>query len=90
MCDCRDEIEKKIVENYSIQHPEATEIKSSLKGYGFGMRGDRIIARPLMPFEITASLPLKKGGRKNKKISGSMFFSFCPFCGEKIMKEDAV
>ena len=37
-----------------------------------------------MEYEEFAYVPIKKGGEKPKKQRGNMFFSFCPFCGEKI------
>lgn len=85
-CNCKKEIEAKLLAKAIAQYPEATEHKASLsKGYSLiidKQSGEcRDVAR--MPLEITAMFPLRNGNVKSKTIKMSMFFSFCPFCGVK-------
>ena len=84
MCDCKKELEAKLTERYRAQEPDAREHKVALQGYGIALVGNTMLLRGLMPYETFARVPLSKGGEKPKKTKGSMFFSFCPFCGEKV------
>jgi len=82
-CNCRDELEAKLVENFKAHAPEATDHKAKLRGYGFALIGNRMEMRGYMEVEAKATYQLKKGGSKEKTIKQSMFFSYCPFCGAK-------
>lgn len=84
MCDCRKDLEQKLTERYQAQEPTARDHKVTLQGYGLTLTGNKFMERGYMPYETFAYVPLKKGGEKPKKTTGSMFFSFCPFCGEKV------
>lgn len=84
MCDCKADIEQKLTENYKAVEPAGREHKVRLQGYGLVLGDGTVRQRPYMEYETHAFIPLKKGGEKPKKQRGNMFFSFCPFCGEKI------
>lgn len=83
MCGCRKDIEKKLLDRFIEQAPQATEHKASLTGYAFMFSNNRLDMKGCMPLELTAKFPLKKGGVKQKTTKQSMMFSYCPFCGEK-------
>ena len=82
-CNCRTEIEEKLLNHFKTNEPAATEHKVKLQGYAycFGEKGTSV--RAFMPYETFAQVPMRKGGAKPKKTTGNMFFSHCPFCGEK-------
>jgi len=82
MCDCRTNLEAKLLERFKQQKPRATGHGVSLQGYAICL-GEKVSRRPFMPCKTTASYPLKKGGEKVKSETLNMFFSYCPFCGEK-------
>ena len=84
MCNCKTEIEQNLTERYQAAEPSGREHKVRLQGFGLVVVGDALKQRPYMEYEAFAYVPLKKGGEKPKKQRGNMFFSFCPFCGEKL------
>ena len=84
MCKCKTDIEQKLTERYQAAEPSGREHKVRLQGFGLVVGDGTIKQRPYMEYEAFAYVPLKKGGEKPKKQRGNMFFSFCPFCGEKL------
>ncbi len=84
MCDCATQLEAKLTERFQAQAPNARDHKVKLQGYGIVIQNNAMVMRGFMPYETFARVPLKKGGEKPQKTKGSMFFSFCPFCGEKV------
>ncbi|MGE4545807.1 MAG: hypothetical protein AB7D06_17075 [Pedobacter sp.] len=82
MCDCRKTIEKKLLDKFRQDAPEAKDHTSKLTGYAF-IFGESVMEKGVMPIEQTAKFPLKKGGMKERKIKINMMFTYCPFCGEK-------
>lgn len=86
MCDCKSDIEKRFLEKFKEQTPEATGHEVQLKGYAFFF-GTGIRLKGVMPLEATAVFPLKKGGTKSRTTKQSMCFSYCPFCGVKYEKD---
>ena len=80
MCDCKKDIEAKLLERFVEQTPAAEGHKVKLQGYGL-IFGAAASERAYMPIEATASHLLKKGGMKSKTTKQNMFFNFCPFCG---------
>lgn len=83
-CNCRKEIEAKLLERFKTKCPDASGYKVELQGYGFAIVDNALVMRPYMPYQLGAEFPLKKGGSKWKKETGSFVFNFCPFCGEQI------
>lgn len=84
MCDCKKDLEAKLTERYQAQEPTGRDHKVTLQGYGFALVGNTMQLRGYLPYQTFARVQMKKGGEKPKKTTGSMFFSFCPFCGEKV------
>ena len=88
MCDCKQDIEKKLVERFKNIAPEAKEHGGELAGYGLVIVGNELQAKPYMAFKGSALYPVKKTGDwKIKKVENNMFFSFCPFCGISLSAE---
>lgn len=83
MCNCREEINAKITKMFIESTPKSKEHKASLLGYGIRLTDKGCVEQGYMPYETYALVPLAKGGNKPKKSTGNMFFSYCPFCGEK-------
>ena len=83
MCDCRENLEKKLTDRFKEMTPAATGHKVALQGYAYCL-GASVTSRAFMEYKTTASYPLKKGGEKVKNETGNMYFSHCPFCGEKV------
>lgn len=82
MCECRKNIEEKLLAQLKAQAPNFSNHEVSLDGYGIVI-GEKLSARPFMPATFRADHPLKKGGLKTKTARVNMFFNFCPFCGTK-------
>lgn len=83
-CECRKNLEAQLTERFKGKFPEATDHDVKLEGFGFAIIGNRMTMRPCMPYKAGATHALKKGGTKWKAETGSMFFSYCPFCGVKV------
>lgn len=88
MCNCRQDLEGKLLERFQAAAPEAKGHGVELKGYGFSL-DESIQVVAFMEYETGATYPLKKGGEKYKTQRGNMIFSHCPFCGESFSKATA-
>lgn len=86
MCTCQKDVEAMLLERFKSLYPEAAEPKVRLQGYSLVIADGIFQSVPCMPIKTTANYPLKKGGAKFKSTTSSMFFNYCPFCGEKIKK----
>lgn len=82
-CNCKSDLEKKLLERFIEKEPGALEPSAELTGYGFGFTETGTVLIGYMPFKITATHPLKNGGTKRKSSTSNMHFSYCPFCGVK-------
>jgi len=82
-CNCKADLEAKLLERFKEHSPEATEHGVSLQGYTLLIEDNRLRQAGYMTAAASALYPLKKGGTKLKKITQNMIFTFCPFCGEK-------
>lgn len=89
MCNCKKDIETRLLERFKAQEPDAKDHSVELQGYGLALLENNLLSIPCMPFKTSANFPLKKGGSKVKSQTASMYFNFCPFCGEKIEKGGA-
>ena len=91
MCECRQRIEKLLLERALEQFPESEDHKASLEGYAFvfgnGIQGP-ITTKPYMPALITHLVESKQGNKRTKKEKLNFTFTYCPFCGEKIETEN--
>lgn len=87
MCECKKEIEAKLLSRFKEQHPEGKDHELTLQGYSL-IFGDEPYTCGYMVVEGTVKLPLKtKPTMKSKKIKQNMMFTYCPFCGEKYEAE---
>ena len=82
-CNCRAEIEAKLTERLINQFPDAKNHRAVLNGYGFGIIGNKMVEQGCVQINSSADHQIKKSGEyKQKKTTGSMIWSFCPFCGK--------
>lgn len=91
MCECITNIETKLLAAYKKNYPDATGHRVSLDGYGLGMVGgdiNKMRVTLFLGYSGSAEHPLKKGGTRTKKVSGSLAANYCPFCGESLKEEE--
>lgn len=87
MCECRKDIEARLLARFKEAAPEAADHKVDLQGYAFVFgEANALEMRPYMTYKAGATYPLKKGGTKWKQQTGNMMFNFCPFCGVPTVK----
>lgn len=86
-CNCKKDIEAQLLERLKEETPTGVDQAVSLSGYGFVLGDNTITHRPYAVAHRSAMLP-KKGseGWRQKRSTVNMFFSYCPFCGEQIVK----
>lgn len=84
MCECKKEMEDKLLANFKEKAPGATGHAVELKGYTFTMhRGSNTLnEHPVMPLEASAQFTLKNGNTKMRRFKEKVLVNFCPFCGE--------
>lgn len=82
MCDCKKDIEDKLLERFVEQNP-GTDHRVELGGYGMVIEGNLMKEKGCMSIEGSYMHTFKNGNTKRKKVSQSMFFNYCPFCGEQ-------
>ena len=76
MCNCIDELEKKVAEHLTEKKTYKKPItKVEMLGKRFTL-GEGVSIKTKNDFEVTLE------GQK-KKVKVPVFHSFCPFCGEK-------
>ena len=86
MCECKTELEAKLVERFRAKNPDATGHRATLEGYGLAIVGDTMKLMPYMPIKFGAGHENKKTGLERwKNEKGTMTFRFCPFCGENLV-----
>lgn len=89
-CNCRDDIEKKLLDRFKAQQLDATEHLVTLAGYTFVIVDGDMVETGYMPFALEAVYSLKNGKTKRKTSRHNMIFSYCPFCGERYpLKQEA-
>lgn len=89
MCDCKKDIEAKLLALFKEKAPEAQDHEARLTGYAI-VFGASVQLLPFMPIELEASYLVRKTGAwKTKKTQQNMMFSYCPFCGESLKPEAA-
>lgn len=86
MCDCKKDIEARLLERFKEASPDAKEHIVNMAGYALIIGENSLTQKGCMQIEMTAAHPLKKGGYKSKTERSNMIFSYCPFCGEKYEK----
>lgn len=89
MCDCKKEMEEKLLESVKQQKPNAQQLKVEIAGYGIMIIGNTMVLRPVMPVSVEYVYNLKNGKQKAKKETISFALKHCPFCGEEIARQAA-
>lgn len=84
-CNCKSELEAALLERFKTNAPEATDHGVELAGYSFVIVANTMHSVPYMEVRTSAMHPLKKGGTRLKKGTTNMFFTYCPFCGKKVL-----
>lgn len=91
MCDCRSDIEKRLLERVKGKIPEGSKnLEVSLGGCAFLFGEDGgLDMKNVMPINIEYQAPVKRqpGTFKTKKQKMNMTDNYCMFCGEKYAKE---
>lgn len=88
MCNFRADIEKRLTDHYKPKLPGSRDVDAKLMGYALTL-GKGLGIQPYMPAEIRHTATIKKtGADKRKTVKVNMYFSHCPFCGEKLKKDD--
>lgn len=82
-CDCKEDIEGKLLARFKEVSSEAESHSASLHGYTIVFGETALEQKGYMEIKATANFPLKKGGMKAKTQTQNMIFTFCPFCGKK-------
>lgn len=88
MCNCRADIEKRLTDHYTPKLEGSRDVEAKLMGYALTL-GKGLGIRAYMPAEIRHTVTVKKTGadkRKTEKVN--FYFSHCPFCGEKLQKDE--
>lgn len=83
-CNCKSDLEAKLLERVKAAAPDATDHSAELAGYGLAVVDNAMLQIPFMEVRTSAMHPVKKGGTKLKKSTLNMFFSYCPFCGVRV------
>ena len=89
MCNCRSQIEEKLLERAKQNAPEGSkDVSVELKGYALILSGS-ITQKNCMPIAIEYSVPVKKapGTFRTKTEKTTMIGSYCMFCGEKYERD---
>ena len=87
-CDCRDNIEQKVLENFKTQNPDAQDVCVSMGGYGFQLVGNGMRMLQMMPCKITYTNTVKKTGQqRTKQQTMNITGSYCMFCGKQVKGE---
>ena len=96
MCNCRSDIEARLLEKVKGQLPEdIKDLSVTLGGYAFFLGGD-VTMKNVLPINVEYKAPIKpkKGAPapaitafKTKKQTMNMTGNYCMFCGEKYKKE---
>ena len=91
MCNCKSEIEKKLLKLFIENEPEAKSHCATLEGYTLVLDGNRLVQKGCMQITLVAAHKVKKSGEfKAKKQTRNMIFEFCPFCGKRYDEQRGV
>lgn len=89
MCNCRKDIEQRLLNSAKSDHPGSTDHTMKLTGYALVCGDDGWSSKQIMPIEGSYTIKTKAGKPVTKKIKASMCANFCMFCGEKYEKDSA-
>jgi hypothetical protein len=80
-CNCVRDNEPKVAEHISKQLGVPVEAKAQGVAFVFGKNPGEM---PFMPYTVKADKPGYRAGKKTV----NMFFTFCPWCGERLEEEE--
>lgn len=83
-CNCKADIERKLLDAFKRTAPDAATHKVALQGYGFRLVDNVLTLQPFMNFKFSADHPTKTGASRHRAKVGVMHFSYCPFCGKSL------
>lgn len=87
-CQCKKDIEARLLEGFKEENPSRENHTVELKGYAL-VFGKTVELKPFMSIETTYAVTSKNGNVRIKKGEQKMLFSHCPFCGTAINKAEA-
>lgn len=88
MCNCRTELTAKLLESVKKQRPDSTGHEVEIGGYAFTFTESGITGRDCLPVTIKHFVTIKKTGEKKLRTeTTNLMASYCPFCGEKQVKD---
>ena len=87
MCDCKTQLERRLLAAFKEKQPTAVSHTASLSGYGLAIIENTLTAVPFMEVKFDAKHQTKAGFEKWKTEKGTMRFSFCPFCGVSLQTQ---
>lgn len=87
-CDCRKDLEQKMLENFKLQNPDASNVNVSMDGYAFQLVENGMRMVNVMPCKITYTNTVKKTGRqKDRQKTINITGNYCMFCGQPVKGE---
>lgn len=91
MCNCKKDIEEKLLNRFIEKTPDAKSHCVKLEGYTLVLQDNRLLQKGYMDVTLTAAFQVKKTGEfKAKKQTEFMTFNFCPFCGKAYEEQQEV
>lgn len=80
-CNCKTELQAKLLERFKETEPEAQDHCIEIQGYAF-IFGKTVTLKLATPVHFTGKYLVKKTGLlKEKTTKQNLIFTFCPFCG---------
>lgn len=87
-CECRKEIEARLLARFKEQNPSSANHKVRLTGYTMLFGSDHLEERAAGLFIANHDVTAKNGNVRNRRIEQSMLFNYCPFCGKSATKQE--
>jgi hypothetical protein len=89
MCECRARLTLNLKNFFLDKNPAAENVAVNIEGYSMVMVGNSLKTVGSFGVSIDADITNAKGVSKRKKTKSVMHFTYCPFCGEKYIPDDA-
>lgn len=88
MCNCKTELEAKMLARAKEVLPESTDHNVEIDGYVFGLTNNNgVVQRQALTVVIKHTCKLKNGSIKQKVEKQKIMATFCMFCGERQVVE---
>lgn len=86
-CNCKTEIEAKVVERLKEEYPEGRDHTANMdKNYAWTMPDFNQVGYLALTNTVTTTT--KKGVERTVKPALNLHFTYCPFCGERYKKAE--